>query len=239
MVMDRRKEEDWFRVPDTPDGMDQKVRAIVGESTVFSKILRGAGVYNLRITRESAFTAHCEGTICAVSIFGEVLWRIEDWRSDKDGVDFAFSVPTDEIVLILFDMQAHHFTSAVAKRGSSVVRVRFTRTGPVKSKFCARTKGIEIRGVDGSQARELPQSRKVTIIEDSACASLLLGSTVSIIENQSSYVNEPMPRVASCVSTVDSAFASLSSSVDSSQLTTQTRRKRPPTMKELKAMLFN
>ena len=54
--------------------VDEEVKAFVGKEATQSWHLRGAGVYNLRISRVSAATAHTEGSVVvSQSDTGEVL----------------------------------------------------------------------------------------------------------------------------------------------------------------------
>lgn len=119
--------------------VDENMRATVGRETKAQWPLAGAGVYNLRITRASGFTAHCEGSVIVLrSDTGEVLWGINSWRSDKGGVDASLSIPMDEQCEICVTMQAHHFTSAVVRAGASDVNVCLAKKGVIKGRFSLR-----------------------------------------------------------------------------------------------------
>merc|ERR1719506_1420592 len=109
--------------------VDDDIRTRVGEDTVRTWFLGGAGVYNLRITRVSACTAHCEGNVAVLrQDTGEIIWRLDQLRSDQDGVDVSFSIPIPEKCLIQVTLQAHHFGTRLVPAGRSTARVLITHT---------------------------------------------------------------------------------------------------------------
>lgn len=109
--------------------VDECLTANVGSNMVKCWPLRGAGVYNVRIIRSSSFTAHCEGSIKVLTANDDVVWEKRHFRSDKAGVDEMFSVNVAQLCTISITLQAHHFTSRIAKKGSSMVRVRIAHIG--------------------------------------------------------------------------------------------------------------
>lgn len=120
---------------------DEKMKALVGKETEKSWLLGSAGVYHLRITRASAATAHCKGTVAVIKQdTGESLWQLGAWRSDKGGVDESFAIPITEKCIVCVTMQAHHFCSSVVPLGRSVARVCITQSASlIKGRFPLRT----------------------------------------------------------------------------------------------------
>jgi hypothetical protein len=108
--------------------VEEDVQAYVGRCVERRWPLGGAGDYKLKISRMSAFIAHCRGSIKVVSCTtGEVLWLMEQWRSDRDGVDVNFSLVFEGQCELCVRMQAYHFASWAIHTGGSVARVNILR----------------------------------------------------------------------------------------------------------------
>ena len=88
--------------------LDENIRAVVGKTLQRNFALGCAGVYTVKISRVSAFTAHCAGAITVVSLDTcKVLWRIDYWRSDKGGFQATFAIAVSGSCNMCLSMEAH------------------------------------------------------------------------------------------------------------------------------------
>lgn len=139
---------------------DECVKAVVGEDMTRTWPLPGAGRYKLRISRESAFTAHCVGNVRVLRRdTGEILWDLIGFRTGADDVEHSFSIKTDKDCCIQMDIRAEHLASSIFAVGRSFARVSILHTASlIKGRFRHRASSKEQKALPVAQV-SLPDTR--------------------------------------------------------------------------------
>jgi hypothetical protein len=148
--------------------VDEVLRVKASQESVKKWVLGGAGEYNVRITREGKFFAHCEGSIQVLRHrTGEIIWEKEHWRNDRNGgIDETLSVLIDRHCDIRVTMKAHHFMSGIVKAGSSRVRVTVSQKLPDDAPLPSARSSLP-------SARSSMPSARSTASNDSGCITNL------------------------------------------------------------------